>query len=149
MGQCYSVSLRVGWTADEANIKRASDALRKKIEDDELCKNASYSLDKWKELGVEPQNYLDSSNSFHNLMRIFLAGWPVNYFDFREVRDRTGKWWVYDSDFDARYGWETILWEMFEVIAPFVDEGSYIEVAPDSGSWRLEAINGKAVEVSV
>ena len=57
-----------------------------------------------------------------------------------------GKVASYFADFDASYGWESVMYEWFEAVAPDLAEGSSIEVWPDSGSWGLVVNSSGGIE---
>ena len=49
---------------------------------------------------------------------------------------------VWYSDFDANYGWEAVMYELFEKAIAVLENGSYIEIYPDSGGYRFRVKNG-------
>ena len=51
----------------------------------------------------------------------------------------------FSSAFDACYGWEGVMMNTFEVMAPFLKDGSTCEIWPDSGVDRGKVKNGKVV----
>lgn len=126
MGQCYSVELKVRFT-DEDGAKRA---LQAKLDRHE-AERVNYNLDHFKgELGL-------STDNLHDLMGIFFGGWKG-----RLETAPADKTWEY-ADFDASYGWESIMMEAFEVIAPYLADGSVIKIYPDSGCDHGTVRNGK------
>lgn len=126
MGQCYSVNVNVKLKDEAGAIK----ALQNKIATD---KRTNYSLDEYAAQGI-------GTETFDDLMRIFLAGWKG-----QEVSiDENG----YHNDFNASYGWESVMVEMFHVIAPYCKDGSEIRIYPDHGSVVYGVRNGKALEVT-
>lgn len=50
---------------------------------------------------------------------------------------------TYAADFDASYGWENVMQEMFEAIAPALEDGSCLEVYADSWKDILIVKDGK------
>ena len=51
-----------------------------------------------------------------------------------------GKWLV---DFDASYGWESVIDDIFAHALRVTDDGSYVDVWPDNHYWGYEMRNGK------
>jgi len=49
----------------------------------------------------------------------------------------------YCADFDASYGWESVMLEIFEKAFDFVEDGSYFDLYPDSGKERIYREKGK------
>jgi hypothetical protein len=47
------------------------------------------------------------------------------------------------ADFDASYGWEGVMMDAFEVIAPYMADDSVIKIYPDSGCDHGTVIKGK------
>ena len=106
MGACYSVSLKVKTKNEEKAIK----SLRNKIDTD---RNVNYNLKKLCEEG-------ESIDAFNDLIGIFLAGG-----DSQELNIETDNNFItYQNDFDAPYGWERVMIEMFQTISPFLEDGS-------------------------
>ena len=54
------------------------------------------------------------------------------------------KSWLY-SCFDASYGWETVMMDAFDKIAPFLEDGSEIKIYPDSGRDYGYVDNGEVI----
>ena len=129
MGACYSVSLKVKVLDMTGAIK----ALNQHIINDT---RSDYSLDKYASQGV-------TTDTFNNLMRIFLADWTEHWVNIYTEKSFT----VYENDFDASYGWERVLMEMFETLAPFVKNGSKLCIYIDNGYDELVIKNGKCVQV--
>lgn len=76
-----------------------------------------------------------SSSDFNNL-----DGMMEVFFTNGVEKDRDG---TYTADFDASYGWESIMQEMFEAIAPALEDGSYLEIYPDNWKDILVVREGK------
>ena len=125
MGQCYSVDLRVRFR-DEDGAKKALQAKLDRHEEDRVC----YNLDHFTgELGL-------STDNLHDLMGIFFGGWKG------KLEPSTTDDWQY-ADFDASYGWEGVMMDAFEEIAPYLADGSVIKIYPDSGCDHGIISNGK------
>ena len=56
-----------------------------------------------------------------------------------EENDDTG---VYISGFDASYGWEWVMCEIFERALSVLEDGSYVYIEPDNGWERFYKENG-------
>lgn len=129
MGACYSVNLKVKFTDAEG----AKDALQRKVaraQED----HTNYNLDHYRgDLGLD----LDS---LKGLLQVFFGGWEAR------LRPAVGKDGIYlTSDFDASYGWEGVMMEAFEDLAPYMEEGSSIKIYPDSDYDHAVVKEGKAV----
>lgn len=129
MGACYSVVLKVNVIDESGAIKALNDHIANDTRTD-------YSLEKYAAQGV-------TTESFNNLMRIFLAGWIGHWV---EIYTKNG-FTIYESDFDASYGWERVLMEMFETLVPFVKNGSELLIYIDSDYDKLVIKNGKCVQI--
>ena len=129
MGQCYSVTLTVA-LLDE---KGAVEALNAHMRAD---KSAYYALELYAEQGIYTE-------TFDDLMRIFLAGWKG-----QEVTiERDQEYTYYSNDFHATYGWEPVMMKMFQVLTPFLKDGSELLIYPDDDYDRLIVKDGKCVQV--
>lgn len=100
-------------------------------------KGANFSLDKWEELGI-------TQDTFENLLRIFFGGWDDTW-DMNMVHGR--KWSKYYSGFDGSYGWESIMLDIFDMISPFLADGSELFIYPDNDYDHLIIKNEKCVIV--
>jgi len=115
MGQCYSVYLKVRFTDEEGAKKALQQKIARGAEE-----RTDYSLDHYKgDLGLDLDNV-------HDLVRLFFGGWKAR---FDETADSD---WV-TADFDASYGWEYVMMDAFDIMAPYLEDGSSIEIYPDSG----------------
>ena len=129
MSACYSVTLKVK-VLDE---KGAIEALKNHIDND---KRTYYNLEKYKERGI-------TTETFDDLMKIFLADYPR-----QEVDITKGKLYTcYSNDFNASYGWESVMMEMFETITPFIKDNSSLLIYPDSDYDELVVKDGKCVQI--
>lgn len=52
----------------------------------------------------------------------------------------------FTSKFDASYGWETVMLELFKYVSAELTDGSELYVYPDSGYTHLAIANGKVNE---
>lgn len=106
MGACYSVLVHVKLTDEEGAVR----ALNKMIKEDT---QADYSLEKNAKLGITP-------DTFEGLMRIVLADWGKGI----EIEKKKSGFTDYQNDFDASYGWGSVLYRMFDTLKPFLAKGS-------------------------
>ena len=129
MSACYYVSLKVKVLDEQGAIK----ALNEHIAND---KYADYSLDLYAEQGI-------TTETFDDLMRIFLAGWKHQEVTITPKRIYT----YYENEFNASYGWEIVMMDMFKVIAPYVKDGSELLIYPDTDYDKLIIKDGKCVQI--
>ena len=93
----------------------------------------------------------DFDNNIWDLMAVFFCGWGERFYeqgDWEKIKGtpKEGAWvW---AGFDASYGWENVMMEAFEDIAPFIEEGSEIKIYPDSGLDHGVVENGKVKWIS-
>ena len=122
MGACYSVNLKVKFTDAEG----AKDALQRKVaraQEDHTNYNLGLDLD-----------------SLKGLLQVFFGGWDAR------LRPAVGKDGIYlTSDFDASYGWESVMMDAFDEMAPYLEERSSIKIYPDSDYDHAVVKGGKAV----
>lgn len=128
MGACYSVTVKVNVLDEPGAIK----ALNEHIVNDT---GVDYSLDRCAAEGV-------TTETFDGLMRILLAECQRKVTTYQH-----GKFTLYDNDFDASYGWERVMMEWFEVLAPFLANGSQMLIYPDEDYDKLVIKNGKCVQI--
>lgn len=114
MGQCYDVNLRVRFKDD----KGAKQELFKKIGRAKE-EHVLYDMQGLRMKGFDFDNIWD-------LMSVFFCGWG------QRLKDAADKGWLY-SCFDASYGWESVMIDAFERLAPYLEDGSEIKIYPDSG----------------
>lgn len=121
MGACYSVNLKVNIKDEKGVIE----ALKEHMNNDT---SAVYEN--------------TDAETFDDLIRVLLADHQRKVDIFKEK-----KWYYYENDFDASYGWESVMLEWFEVMAPFLKNGSRLIIYPDSGRDEVVIRNGKCVWV--
>ena len=129
MGACYSVTLKV----NVLDIPGAIKALNDHITNDT---RSNYSLEEYAQHGI-------TTETFDDLMRIFLAGWPGQAIDIQYDDEFT----TYENGFNASYGWECVMMDMFETLAPFVADGSDFYISIDNDYDKLVIKNGKCVQI--
>lgn len=123
MGACYSVDMKIRLKDKGA----ANRVLRKHIYEDT---GTDYNLKAFAREGITPDD-------FDNLMRIFLAGWKKTPF---EKTEKDG-WIIYSNDFDASYGWNTVMFTMFELIKPYLEDDSQIIIGQDNYTYTVTVEN--------
>ena len=128
MGATYSVSMKVKVTDEKGAIEALKEKIRTDISTD-------YGLEEFSKRGV-------TTESFDDLIRIFLAG--LNDIDIADCGNDVKE---YTNDFDASYGWEGVLMEMFSVLAPFLEDNSRLLIYPDSDYDELIVKDGKSVQI--
>lgn len=135
MGQYYDVKLKLKFRDKEKDELRTIKAMQKYIEKHD-GKGVKFSLDEWK----KEDNKL---HSLEDMLRVFFDGW--NCWDFEMTQGR--KWLKVRNGFDASYGWESIMLDIFDVISPFLEDGSELWIYPDSDYDHLIVKEGKCVTV--
>lgn len=129
MGACYSVTLKV----NVLDVPGAINALNQHIANDT---RSNYSLEEFAAHGV-------TTETFDDLMRIFFAGWPGQEIDIQTEDEFT----VYENGFNASYGWECVMMDMFETLTPFVADESELYISIDNDYDKLVVKNGKCVQL--
>lgn len=129
MGACYSVTLKAKIKDEKGVVK----ALNEFIKNDN---KTDYSLDLYKAQGI-------GTETFDDLMRIFLAGWKHQEVDITEKEGFR----VYANDFNASYGWEGVMIRMFHEIVSFLEDGSELLIYPDSSYDLLSVECGEVIQL--
>ena len=135
MGQYYDVKLKLKFRDGEKDELRTIKAMQKYIKTYD-GKGVKFNLDEWKKEG-------NKLNTFEDMLRVFFAGW--NCWDFEITQGR--KWLKVRNGFDASYGWESIMLDIFDVISLFLEDGSEMWIYPDSDYDHLIVKEGKCVTV--
>lgn len=129
MGQTYSVNLHVKFNDEQG----AADALRSKIRRGP-AERTDYNIDHYRSLGI-------GTDSVWDLLKIFFGGWEGK---LEKAPGSKSRHTHLQSGFDACYGWEGVMMDAFDEIAPFLAPGSSIRIYPDSGCDYGKISNGKA-----
>ena len=125
MGQTYDVTLSLRFK-DEAGAKGAlKDKIAKAKEE-----KVDYNLDHYRSLGVDTE-------SLQGLLNVFFGGWYASL-----AANARGD---LNAGFDACYGWETLMMDAFDAMAPFLENGSAITIYPDSGVDAGTVADGKTL----
>lgn len=130
MGAVYHVEAKIKLKDEQAAIA----ALNQHIKNDT---RTEYSLKTFAEYGVLP-------DTFDHLMRIFLAGYREGSFRITKQKNAV----CYQNSFEASYGWESVLVEMFQTLAPCLDNGSVLKIWPDNGYTRLVIRDNKCIRMN-
>lgn len=130
MGQCYSVYLKVRFNDEEGAKKELRNKISKGREE-----HISYDVE-----GLVAKHGYDLDN-MSDLLSVFFSGWGTRL--QRDYRDTD----ILVADFNACYGWEGVMIETFSIIAPFMEDGSWMKIFPDSDYDYLEIKDGKAVMI--
>ena len=130
MGQCYSVYLKVRFNDEEGAKKELRNKISRGKEE-----HIGYDVD-----GLVAKHGYDLDN-MSDLLSVFFSGWGSRL--KRDYRDTD----ILEADFNACYGWEGVMIETFSIIAPFMEDGSFMKIFPDSDYDHLEVKDGKAVTI--
>ena len=133
MGQCYSINLHIKVKDKKGAIKALQQKIAHGKED-----HTNYSLDHYKEIGITPDNLID-------LLRIIFGGWDGR---LNLTNLKTPGFATYQSDFECCYGWEGIMIDAFNVVGPYLEDGSSISIYPDSGVDKAVVKDGKVKWIS-
>ena len=134
MGQCYDVNLCVRFK-DEEGAKKALQAKIARAEEEHVAYNLPIHGSRWFDI-----------DKIWDLMALFFGGWEGRFHeqdDWEQKREvsKEGVWlW---AGFDASYGWENVMMDAFELLAPHLEDGSEIRIYPDSGCDNGIVINGE------
>ena len=63
-----------------------------------------------------------------------LGGWKSSGFNKKTKADGTV---IYSNGFDASYGWENVMRDLFERMIPFISEESTFRIEPDDEGYLL------------
>ncbi len=124
MGQTYDVNLRVRFKDEKGARKALFDKIGRANEEKVL-----YGMQGLRMKGFDFDNIWD-------LMSVFFCGWG------QKLKETANAGWLY-SGFDASYGWEQVMMDAFDNIAPYLEDGSEIKIYPDSGCDHGIVENGK------
>ena len=60
---------------------------------------------------------------------------------------RVGNWYMVDSGFNASYGWEVVMIEMFKEITPYLEDKSELYIDIENDYDKLVIKKGKCVQI--
>lgn len=127
MGASYSVDLTVSLTDEQ----RAAEIVRKFIQDS----NAEFHLDDFNAIGI-------GTGTFDDLIRIVLASWESTPVKIEQIDDYR----KYSNDFDASYGWESVMIAVFKALVPVLRDGSTLDLSADNECVRYIVTDGEVVQ---
>lgn len=130
MGSTYSVRSKMKFK----DIDKAIEILQNKINRAEK-ENINYGLDTYRKA-----EELDLSD-IDDLIAVFIG--PGNMFDVDNYDDG---WVVYHNGFNASYGWESVMMEMFMELAPVLEDTSDLFIYCDDGVDLLVIRNGECIQ---
>lgn len=126
MGQCYSVYLKVKFEDEQGAVKAVQQRLEGMGEDlEELSR----------ETGLD-------YGTIDGILRHYYASWE-NGHKWTQTTDPE----VLSGDFNATYSWESVMMEVFQLMAPYLKDGSTLKIYPDSSYDLLEVRDGVAVQL--
>lgn len=117
MGQCYSVSALFKFKNN--NPTEFCNLIKQEAEDRNFLRRNMYDL-----------------NDPMECFRILTDNKVYKAYDNNNV---------WEADFDATYGWDSVMREVFGKAMDVLDNGSYVHVAPDGYDWIIEKKNGKVL----
>ena len=123
MSAVYTVYAKFDYDDEEAVIARLNDYI-----DTHHGQGMVFSLDEYSEKGIP-------RDTMSGIMQYFLT-------DRGFQQDGPGE---FQSEFNASYGWESVLIDMFEYVADLLEDGSRLEIYPDNGSNLMHVEGGRAV----
>lgn len=126
MGQCYSVHLKLR-IRDTKGLKKAlSDKIARGEEE-----HTNYNLDHYREIGVD-------TDTLDGQLQVVFGGWNAR---LKPAPDGT-----LESDFSCCYGWEAVMLDIFDTMAPFLKDGASLKIYPDTSFDLLVVKGGKAIQ---
>ena len=126
MGQWYVVDLRIKPLKNREN--NLCEALLKYLE--------GFNGRTRKEVKPEELEKLDGKERLEALLDII-------YPDLEDLGMLSDGKKLYESSFDASYSWETVICDVFCLMAPYLRSGSSMTVWPDSGKYTLKVRKGQ------
>lgn len=120
MSQCYTVRYE----------------LIPKTTEDLICDRLNAFIDKEAERTGWYYSDCSDRNNLDELMKLLIP--PRAYQKLDDI--------TYYGEFNASYGWGNVMLDAFKYCIPALDEGSYIDVCPDSGCTKIEVRDETVVE---
>lgn len=75
-------------------------------------------------------------------MRIVLASWESTPVKIEQIDDYR----KYSNDFDASYGWESVMIAVFKALVPVLRDGSTLDLSADNAYVGYAVTGGKLVQ---
>lgn len=130
MSACYAINLDI-YVKNENNIIKK---LTEKIAKDEASEHAHY------------QSSPDESTTLREMLAIFLASNQNNY-EFEERVEGKEHHVIASSFFNASYGWEIVLIEMFKTIVDDLKDGSGLIIDIENDYDKFIVKDGKVIQL--
>lgn len=113
MSACYTIELNMKFNSPES----MSDAVRSLQEYIKKDAETDYDLESYAADGIGTENIDD-------LMKIFLSDRKRQRITITD----SGEWKNYSADFNASYGWESVLIKMFKILGVYLANGSQLDM---------------------
>lgn len=123
MGACYSVTLKVDLVDEQGAITALNDHMSND-------KRSVYNTE-----GI-------ATNTFDGLMRLLLAD-----HQHKITTWQAGEFLYFENDFNASYGWESVMLDWFEVMSPFLGSCSTLLIYPDNDYDEVVIKDGKCLYI--
>ena len=125
MGQTYSVTLTLRYDNENDVIKKMKEFIDVTKSSDSRI---DFRLDEWAKEGI-------GTDKLDDLVKIFITNRGYK----SEHREGESS---YHTSFDAKYGWQGIMEDMFKYISSVLQNGSKMSIYPDSGRVIMRIKDG-------
>lgn len=115
-----------------------SDAVRSLQEYIKKDAGTDYDLESYAADGIGTENIDD-------LMKIFLSDRKRQRITITD----SGEWKNYSADFNASYGWESVLVKMFKILGVYLANGSQLDISIDNDYNGLVIRNGICKQINL
>lgn len=126
MGDCFSISLNITLKNEAAAVRVMQEYIQNKP-------YVNFGLEENQKRGIGTDN-------FNDLIRIFFSSCNGTVIDVARNEDIIS----YNADFDATYSWKSVMLDIFGSIAPFLEDGSELNISSIDDYFCLIVKNGKA-----
>lgn len=134
MSACYTIELNMKFKSPES----MSDAVRSLQEYIKKDAETDYDLESYAADGIGTENIDD-------LMKIFLSDRKRQRITITD----SGEWKNYSADFNASYGWESVLVKMFKILGVYLANGSQLDISIDNDYNGLVIRNGICKQINL
>lgn len=134
MSACYTIELNMKFNSPES----MSDAVRSLQEYIKKDAGTDYDLESYAADGIGTENIDD-------LMKIFLSDQKRQRITITD----SGEWKNYSADFNASYGWESVLVKMFKILGVYLANGSQLDISIDNDYNGLVIRNGICKQINL
>ena len=111
MGDCFSISLNITLKNEAAAVRVMQEYIQNKP-------YVNFGLEENQKRGIGTDN-------FNDLIRIFFSSCNGTVIDVARNEDIIS----YNADFDATYSWKSVMLDIFGSIAPFLEDGSELNIS--------------------